>query len=443
MSSADAQITDVTPDSPILELAGRADELVALGRNGSVYRRGATDGDWQTLVGAAGGPAPDLLIGPNVAVEAVGEDLYVAGGSCGRAWHFSWTGQSWSSVVDAAGRPLGGVTRLASGGGRVFALVLGAGEIHSIAVGESQARREKLTQVAEIRSTGSAVVATDRSGDVFVFDAEGWRPMLAASSGLPAGATLTDAAVWNGGTLFGASRGSAWLSPDLASWTTVDADFGVKRLILSPSQRAMWALADSRRLYRLEQDAAAMGWKPVEFPGAQSPVKHVAAWSGADSDELWACLDDGSLYRVAEEGATVRHKPSAAPGPPEDVVGVVQAPGGSLVGFRKGKLATLDGTRRQWSPASAPQTAGIAELLAVSDQGNASWWILGTDGKLFRATPNRDPAWEPVGSSEVSDIAAAGSELLAVCAPRRAFVRFDAAGTPGPGGHGLAGFLWA
>lgn len=429
VSSADAQITDVTPDSPILELAGRGDELVALGRDGSVYRRGATDGDWQTLVGAAGGPAPDLLIGPNVAVEAVGEDLYVAGGSGGRAWHFSWTGQSWKSVVDAAGRPLGGVTRLASGGGRVFALVLGAGEIHSIAVGESQARREQLTQVAEIRSTGSVVVATDRSGDVFVFDAEGWRPMLAASSGLPAGATLTDAAVWNGGTLFGASRGSAWLSPDLASWTTVDADFGVKRLILSPSQRAMWALADSRRLYRLEQDAAAMGWKPVEFPGAQSPVKHVAAWSGADSDELWACLDDGSLYRVAEEGATVRHKPSAAPGPPEDVVGVVQAPGGSLVGFRKGKLATLDGTRRQWSPASAPQTAGIAELLAVSDQGNASWWILGTDGKLFRATPNRDPAWEPVGSSEVSDIAAAGSELLAVCAPRRAFVRFDAAGT--------------
>jgi len=195
VSSADARCVDVTPGGPIRALAGRDDELVALGRDGSIHRRGADDADWQTVVGAAAGPKPELLAGPNAAVEAVGENLYVAGGPGGQTWHFSWPGQAWSAVADAAGRALRGVTRLVSSGDRVFALVADAGQVHSIAAGETRAKREELDHVAEIRSTGSIVVATGRSGDVFVVEAGGWRPLLAASSGLPAGTTLTDAAI--------------------------------------------------------------------------------------------------------------------------------------------------------------------------------------------------------------------------------------------------------
>lgn len=427
MSAADTTPRREALPVPILALAAAPQELLAAGIDGSLYSRAAA-GEWQPVLPKADGPPPSVLRAGDLSAVAAGEDLYLVGD--GGGWHFSWLTQRWSPLT-LAGKPLERVAQLAADAAAVYAVAGSNGEVWSTALGQSAVAKEPVGDIARLRAAAGVVAATGRQGEVFARRDGKWSPYFGdVAAGLPPSARVSDVALLPQGVVFASDHGAALIDPGLGVWRTIAGDVPLETLLASADARALWAVTADRQLLQL--DTTAWTWRRIDFPDAKGRV--AAATVGEEQNEtvVWAALEDGAVYRLAGGQVTAWSLPTRAGGAPDELVGLVAAPGGFLAAFRPGKLSFFDARRRTWESRPHPGEGELAELIDGGKADETGWCALRTvAGDLFIAPRRATPVWRQAAGG-VSDLAIAGSELLAVSATQRQVLRIDATGQAQP-----------
>ncbi|MFV1965326.1 MAG: hypothetical protein ACC628_07870, partial [Pirellulaceae bacterium] len=355
---------------------------------------------------------------------AEGRDLYLAGGGDRQLWRFQWSSQQWKSLTDESKSPVRGVTALAVAADRVYALAGASGWLYSTSATATTCQVES-ENIKSVRAVGDILTVCDARGGVRLLERGEWQQPFgkaahpASEDDLPRYASDTKF-----GLVLAGREWSAVLSPSLALWQPVQAGFQVDRLYGLPDKSSVWATSREGQLGTLTADGDGWQWLPIDFSGEESPVASATMGSGPNNDRHWVCLANSSVYSLENQLAKAWRKSSSAPGGPEDVVGVAPSRPGFLVAFRDGKLGRYEPSLAVWSAVKGPEGSGIQRFLHVgSEDARSAYWILATDGKLHYASAT-DLAWKLV-AQDVSEIAAAGSRLLAASQEQGRLQQFD------------------
>ncbi|HET6422730.1 MAG TPA: hypothetical protein VFG20_03550 [Planctomycetaceae bacterium] len=409
--AADRKLEAVPQTESVVALAGTADQLVVLSKDGLVRVRHRDNANWVTLNDVPNGPKASLFQEANWSAACLGDALYLSGDKDGEAWLFHWKTQQWQRLTSSSA-PLKQIMRLQASGDKVFALDQ-KGVLHERQGGELAAIKA-LENVVAVQATNAAAVATTKSGSVSLRRADGWQPILGQPAA-PSLGTPRRAITALGGLVVAGTEGTAWLSDNLNEWREMPAlkngKFTVEEFRASEDGRALWAITTQRRLFTF--DNTGWSWKDV-LPEKLTVESATVVARPNQAAELWVCTQDGAVHRVQGEKVTPWSQPTAAPGSAAEMAGVVAVTNGFVAAFTPGRMAYFSALTRTWT--ELPSPAGkqrLAELVALGPGAEGCCLLRTQGGELYGAALVAAPVWETV-ATDVSSLCVQDSIAWAV-----------------------------
>lgn len=434
LRTADQRLFSLDPLTPtpverksarkVKTIAGDSDRLVALLDDFSLWQFTTGSKDAKAVRPAAVGPPASVLTNRPLLVSGDAEHIDLAGGAERRWWRYSWKASRWFTVRKADGADLMGVTQFASGIERTYALTAGGAVYSHGDEPDGKAKQEGVSKVVSVGSSGGEVAAVDTSGTTWLNQKGSWDALVRPSPlAGPRDQKVLDMAPLEDGLVLATTGRAAVLHESLSDWQPVAGDMAATRLY--SSAKAVWGRLTDDRLARLKHVRNQWTWEPLALEGT-SRVLSFTAGCGADGTTAFAATPAGEVYRIDADGAAAWRTAAGAPGSPADLVGVVETPTGFLCAFRTGQLGHCDRRMLVWEAAAGPKADKLERLVATpGDPG--TWWLLASDGKLYRARAQLPAAWF-IAKTNVNDLAISGDQLIAASSADGSLTRFLSSG---------------